>query len=242
MAVGAIKRFYSEATAEPAEGGFGVCLDKRPIRTPAGRPLVLPNESLAGAIAQEWAQQPRKAEIRPLEMVLMRLAATAIDRVIDQRRRVIDDTAKYGGSDLLCYRAGSPTDLVVRQARVWQPLLDWAASRYGAKLELAEGISLRPQSSEALAAIAQAVSMHSDFGLSALFNLTTAMGSVVLALAVSEGRLDPAAAFEAAELDALYEIEKWGEDAEATARHRRLRRDIEAGARFLDLLGTARLL
>ncbi|MCW5746847.1 MAG: ATPase [Alphaproteobacteria bacterium] len=242
MAVGTVKRFYRTATAQPAGAGFDVRLDGRPIRTPAGRPLLLPGEALAAAIAQEWAEQPEKGEIRPLEMPLMRLAATGLDRVATQRAAVIDNTAKYAGADLLCYRAETPTELVVRQARAWQPLLDWAAERYGARLVLAEGIRHQAQSPAALAALAEAVAAYSDLGLSALFNLTTAMGSLVLALAVAEARLDPAAAFEAAELDALFEIEKWGEDTEATARHRTLRRDIEAGARFLDLLGAARFL
>jgi chaperone required for assembly of F1-ATPase len=242
MAVGAIKRFYKTAGTQPAAGGFDVRLDGRPIRTPAGRPLVLPTEPLAAAIAQEWRDQPEKQEIRPLAMGLMRLAATAIDRVTDQRQKVIDDIGKYAGSDLLCYRAATPTDLVVRQARVWQPWLDWAAARYGARLEVAEGVQHRLQPPAALAAIADAIAGHSDFGLSALFNLTTAMGSVVLALAVSEQHLAPADAFAAAELDALYEIEKWGNDSEAAARHARVRTDIEAGARFLELLGPARIL
>ncbi|TXL74605.1 ATPase [Vineibacter terrae] len=237
-----MKRFYKTVTVAPATGGFEVRLDNRPIRTPAARPLILPTEALAAEIAQEWTEQPEKGEIKPLEMGLMRLAATAIDRVTGQRHKVIDDTARYAGSDLLCYRADTPTDLVVRQARVWQPLLDWAATRYAAPLELAAGIRHRPQPPESLAALVQAVAAHSDFGLSALFNLTTAMGSVVLALAVSERHLDPSAAFEAAELDALYEIEKWGDDSEAIQRHQRLRRDIGAGARFLELLGSARIL
>ena len=242
MPVSAIKRFYKTAAVAPVDGGFEVRLDNRSLRTPAGRPLTLPTEVLAAAIAREWADQPEKGEIKPLEMAMMRLAATAIDRVAVQRHKVIDDTAKYAGSDLLCYRADAPTDLVVRQARVWQPPLDWAAGRYGARLELAAGVQHRPQPATSIAALTAAIATHSDFGLSALFNLTVAMGSVVLALAVSERHLAPLAAFEAAELDALYEIEKWGEDSEATMRLERLRRDIDSGARFLDLLGTARFL
>jgi chaperone required for assembly of F1-ATPase len=242
MPVGTLKRFYKTAAVTPAEGGFDVRLDGKPIRTPAGRALLIPSEGLATAIAAEWRDQPEGGEIKPLEMPLMRLAATAIDRVATQRRKVIDDTATYAGSDLLCYRADTPTDLAVRQARLWQPLLDWAQARYGAPLDLAGGVQYRSQPQASVAALADAVAAHSDFGLSALFNLTAAMGSLVLALAVSEQRLDPAAAFEAAELDALYEIEKWGEDSEATQRHRRLRHDIDAGARFLALLGSARTL
>jgi chaperone required for assembly of F1-ATPase len=242
MALGAIKRFYQQASVGAAESGFEVRLDGRAIRTPAGRPLLLPNDQLAAAIAAEWQAQPEQREIRPPQMPMTRLAATAIDRVTPQRGKVIADTATYAGSDLLCYRAETPTELVVRQVRQWQPLLDWAAARYDAPLVLAEGIRHRAQAPASLAAIERAVATHSDFGLSALFNLTAAMGSVVLALAVSEQRLDAAQAFVAAELDSLFEIEKWGEDAEATARHAALRRDIAAGAAFLDLLGGARLL
>jgi len=242
MPVGTLKRFYKTAAVASADGGFDVRLDGKSIRTPAGRALLLPSEGLAAAIAAEWREQPEGGEIRPLDMPLMRLAATAIDRVVPQRHKVIDDTAKYAGADLLCYRAETPTDLAVRQARLWQPLLDWAQARYSAKLELAGGVQYRSQPQASVAALAEAVAAHSDFGLSALFNLTAAMGSVVLALAVSEQHLDAAAAFETAELDALYEIEKWGEDSEATQRHQRLRRDIDAGARFLELLGSARIL
>lgn len=242
MTSGAVKRFYKTASVGSADAGFDVRLDGRPIRTPAGRALVVPREGLAAAIAQEWHDQPEGRGIRPLEMPMMRLAATAIDRVTGQRAKVIDDTARYAASDLLCYRADTPTDLVVRQVRVWQPMLDWAATRHGAVLELADGIQYRTQPPAAVRALTDAVAAHSDFGLSPLFNLTAMTGSVVLALAVSEGQLDAGAAFEAAELDALYEIGKWGEDSEATARHDRLRRDIAAAARFLELLGPARLL
>jgi len=237
-----MKRFYKTAAIAAVDGGFEIRLDNRSLRTPAGRPLTLPTEVLAAAIAREWAEQPEKGDIRPLDMAMMRLAATAIDRVTVQRHKVIDDTAKYAGSDLLCYRAEAPTDLVVRQARVWQPLLDWAAGHYGARLELAAGVQHRPQPAASIAALTEAIAAHSDFGLSALFNLTAAMGSVVLALAVSERHLASSAAFEAAELDALYELEKWGEDSEAMQRLERLRRDVDAGARFLELLGSARLL
>ncbi|HJQ57080.1 MAG TPA: ATP12 family protein [Vineibacter sp.] len=242
MAVGTTKRFYQEVQVGAVEGGFDVRLDGRAIRTPAGKTLALPTETLAAAVADEWRAQSSGQQIRPLAMPMMRLAATAIDRVTPQRAKVVADTARYAGSDLLCYRAESPVDLVVRQARHWQPLLDWAAERYGARMVLAEGIRHQKQDPASLASIERAVAAHSDFGLSALFNLTAAMGSVVLSLSLSDGRLDAASAFAAAELDALYEIEKWGEDPEATARHAALRRDIEAGAQFLELLGGARLL
>lgn len=236
-----MKRFYTTASAAAVEGGFDVRLDGRPIRAPGGTPVVVPTEDLARAIAAEWEAQPAGGEIKPLQMPLMRLAATGLERVPGQRDKVIADTAKYAGSDLLCYRATDPDSLVARQCKLWDPLLAWLGERFGARLEPASGVILRTQTPEALERVGAAVAAHGDLALASLYNLTTWMGSVVLALAVSDRRLGGGAAFEAAELDALFEIERWGADTEATMRHQRLRADIQAAAHFLELLGDARL-
>jgi chaperone required for assembly of F1-ATPase len=129
----------------------------------------------------------------------------------------------------------------VRQQETWQPLLDWAAGRYGATLVVVEGLAFVAQPEEAVKKLHDAVAEHSDLGLSALYNLTHISGSLVVALAVAEGHLSAADAFAAAQLDEIYQIERWGEDPIATKRHEGIRHDIEAGARFLALLEEHRL-
>ena len=238
-----MKRFYKETSvdAAPDGGGYRVLLDGRPMRTPAKAVLLLPNAELAEAIAAEWRAVPGSAEINVAHLPLTRLAATGLDRVGNQRDRVIEDTAKYAASDMLCYRAAEPATLVERQSRLWQPLLDWAAGHYGARLAVVDGLSFAEQPADALRALRGAVAAHGDFGLSALYNLTHIAGSLVLALAVSEGRLSAGDAFSAAQLDELYQVERWGADPIATRRHEGIRADIDAGARFLALLGPRRL-
>ena len=236
-----MKRFYRQAAVAAADGGFRVMLDDKPIRTPAKALLVLPTRPLAEAIADEWREVPEPAEIKAEHLPLTRLATTGIDRVTRQRQRVIDDTAKYGESDMLCYRATAPETLVARQHEVWQPLLDWAAEQYGARLALANGTTFVAQPAEAVRRLRAAVARHGDLALSALYNLTQIAGSLVIALAVSEKRLPPLDAFAAAQLDELYQIERWGEDPIAAERHRGIRHDVDAAARFLDLLQEARL-
>jgi chaperone required for assembly of F1-ATPase len=218
-----------------------VLLDGKPMRTPAKTVLVAPTEPLAEAIAAEWHGVPEKGEINAALLPLTRLAATGLDRVPGQRGRVIDDTAKYAASDMLCYRATAPSSLVQLQTETWQPLLDWAAERYGARLGVVTGTTFVTQPHAALAALRTAVAAHGDLALSALYNLTHIAGSVVIGLAISEKHLPPDAAFAAAELDELYQIERWGSDPIVTARHAGVRRDIDAGARFLALLGDTRL-
>ena len=236
-----MKRYYKETAVDLGDGGHRVLLDGRPMRTPAKAVLVVPTRPLAEAIAAEWGEVPDKADINVSHLPLTRLAATGLDRVASQRARVIEDTAKYGGSDMLCYRAGGPETLVKRQQETWQPLLDWADERYAARLVIVEGLAFVAQPADAVARLREAVAAHSDLGLSALYNLTHISGSLVVALAVAERHLSAADAFAAAQLDELYQIERWGEDPTATKRHEGIRHDIEASARFLALLEQQRL-
>ncbi len=182
----------------------------------------------------EWEAQ--RSEIRPATMPLFRLAATAIDRAAAQRDLVMAETANYAGTDLVCYRALHPPALMARQEAVWQKLIDWAALRYDAALAVTSGIIAVRQSPATLKAFAAIVAVQDEFRLTALHTLTAACGSLVIALAVMEGRLDAEAAFAASQLDESLQIEAWGEDAEAAARRRAIAADIEAAARFLELL------
>jgi chaperone required for assembly of F1-ATPase len=236
-----MKRFYKETAVDWGDGGHRILLDDKPMRTPAKAVLVAPTRALAEAIAAEWREVPDKAEINVSHLRLTRLAATAIDRVTTQRERVIDDTAKYAGSDMLCYRAPAPSSLVALQHATWQPLLDWAAERYGAKLVVAEGTTFVTQPSEALARLREVVATHGDLALAALYNLTQISGSLVIALAVAEGHLPADKAFAAAQLDELYQVERWGEDPTSTLRHENIKHDIAGCARFLALLENHRL-
>ena len=229
-----MKRVYKKAAAHPAEGGWGVALDGRPMRTPARQELIVPSAALAEAIAAEWEAQ--QDEVRPATMPLTRLAATAIDRTRTQRDLVVAETANYAGTDLVCYRADHPPTLIARQQAEWQPLIDWAMQRYDAALAVTSGIVPRPQSPAALKAFAAAVAAQDDFRLTALHAMTTACGSLVIALALMEGRLDAAASFAVSQLDETFQIEAWGEDAEAAARRRALAEDIAAAERFVQLL------
>ena len=236
-----MKRFYKETAVDLGDGGHRILLDGKPMRTPAKTVLAVPTRARAEAIAAEWGEVPDKADINVSHLPLTRLAATGHDRVTTQRTRVIEDTAKYAGSDMLCYRASEPETLVKRQRETWQPLLDWAAGRYGARLVVVEGLAFVDQPADAVARLHEAVAAHSDLGLSALYNLTHISGSLVVALAVAEGHLSAADAFAAAQLDELYQIERWGEDPIATKRHAGIRHDIDASARFLALLAGQRL-
>jgi chaperone required for assembly of F1-ATPase len=236
-----MKRFYKEAAVEAGDGGWLVLLDGKPMRTPAKTMLMVPTPSLAEEIAAEWRAVPENAEINTAHLPLTRLAATGLDRVAARQVEIVDDTAKYAGSDLLCYRATTPDSLVKAQRETWQPLLDWAAERYGARLTVVEGISFVEQPEDAKARLREAVAAHADLALAALYNLTHTSGSLVIALAVSDGRLTAQEAVAAAQVDELYQVARWGDDPLAQKHREGVAKDIEAGARFLALLEKERL-
>lgn len=229
-----MKRFYKSAEAQPSPGGWSVTLDGRPIRTPAKASLVVPTESLARAIADEWAAQGD--EIKPATMPLTGLANAAIDRVSADRDSFVDSIARYAESDALTYRAEHPEDLVQRQAATWNPILDWAERRYGIEFELVPGVMHRPQPAETIARLREPLAGLDAFQLTAMQPLVTISGSLVLALALAEGAIDEDTAWAAGEHDELYQIEKWGED-ELAAQARGSRREaFAAGLRFLRLV------
>lgn len=230
-----MKRFYKNAVAERRPDGTAiVLLDGRPLKTPAKTEMVLASFPLAEAIAAEWQEQQN--EIKPLQMPLTRLVATAIDRVAQDPSGAISEIVRYGDTDLLSYRAEAPQELVARQAEVWQPLLDWFWDRYDIQFQVTQGVVAVPQAETLKPRLERICTGHDPMTLTALHAITTTTGSVVIGLAMLEGLIDADAAHRAGLLDELYQAELWGEDAEAAARRASLQADLAAVARFLSLL------
>ncbi|MDO5620724.1 MAG: ATP12 family protein [Paracoccus sp. (in: a-proteobacteria)] len=215
MAEWKARRFWKSAGVRQVADGWEVTLDDRPLRTPGKLALVLPTERLAKAVADEWDAQADM--IDPNTMPLTRAANSAVEKVAPQFDAVADMLAEYGGTDLLCYRTDAPAALAERQETEWQPLLDWAADRYGARLAVTQGLMPVAQDSAALSRLRAALAGLDTFGLTALHDLVALPGSLVLGLAVIEGRLDADAAFALSRLDEDHQAEQWGRDDEAEA-------------------------
>ncbi len=229
-----MKRFYERA--EPSSSGEGsrVLLDGRPLRTPAGRTLLLPGPGLAAAIAGEWAAQGER--IAPHSMPLTRLATTVVDLLPARRGEVVAELTGFARTDLLCYRVAHPRELVVRQEREWQPWLDWAAREFDAPLRATAELEPVAQPEAAVRRLTAAVEKLDDWRLAGVRAATTLTGSLVLGLAAARAGLTGARAFALAHLEELWEIERWGCDPEQEARHAAIRRDLDAACRWLRLL------
>ena len=229
-----MKRFWKSAAVVEADGGYSVELDGRPVKTPARAELTVPTSALAEAIAAEWNEAPE--EVDPRAMPLTGLANAAIDRVAPDKDAFAASLARYGESDLTCYRAEGPETLVKRQAESWDALLGWARRRYDVDFATCSGVMHVPQPEETVRKLGHAVASLDAFHLAGLSPLVTIGGSLVAGLAVLEKMMPASEAWEAVSLDDRWQMEQWGADAEAEAALDARRRDFLAAARFLELL------
>ncbi len=228
------KRFYKSTGLKAVEGGFAVTLDGRVVKTPAGRQLAAPNEGLGQALAAEWEAQ--KDSILPDTMPLTQLVSTALDRVGPERPAITEQMLKFAETDLLCYRADQPEELARRQQEGWQPLLDWAAASLDAPLLVTTGLLAIAQPPASLAALKRYLDRQDVWRLTAGQAACAAAGSLVLAVAMLEGRLDGGQVFALSALDETFQMERWGEDWEAAERRQRLQGDIASAFRLPGLL------
>jgi chaperone required for assembly of F1-ATPase len=227
------RRFYRQASARVEGSGYVVRLDDKPLRTPARRPLATPTLALAEVLAAEW--QAQRDWIDPASMPLSRLANAIIDGVADAPLSVAAEVAKYLASDLLFYRAGGPPGLVERQRHYWDPILAWGAEEFGARFEVAQGVTPIAQPEQSLQAVRAGIP-HDPWRLGAVHAATTLTGSALMAVAVARRQLSAEAAWQAANVDEEWNMEQWGRDRLAVERLTLRFAELQAAALVLDSL------
>ncbi|WP_298974943.1 ATP12 family chaperone protein [uncultured Roseobacter sp.] len=209
------KRFWKTAAVVEKTGGFEIALDARPVKTPAKRALLVPSRGFAEAIAAEWDAQ--EDQIDPQSMPFTRTANAAVDKVATQHAEVAEMLAAYGDSDLLCYRAEQPVELVARQAQIWDPFLDWADTALNARLEARAGVMHIPQDPQALERLSAKVAALSAYQLAAFHDLVSLSGSLILGFATAQDVQSARAIWDVSRLDEIWQAEQWGQDEEAEA-------------------------
>lgn len=228
------RRFYKTATVSETEDGYAIALDGKVLRTPAKASLCLRSRALAEAIAEEWLAQGET--IKPSSMPLMQLVSTAIDRVGPRRAEVTVELLRHAETDLLFYRADSPRELRERQDMAWQPVLSWAEAHLGIEARVTTGVMPIEQDPATLSAVADWLDKRDDLALAANAVAAAALGSMILAVAITERRLSAAEAFALSQLDENYQAELWGEDDELQLRRHNISVDVAAADRLLGLI------
>ena len=229
-----MKKFYKNAHMEFLGDCYQILLDGKAIKTRGKCDLHLPTAILAEKIAAEWQNQGDV--IKPETMPLMSLSCTAIDSVMGQKDLVVSNLASYGNSDLTCYMAEYPAILIEKQNQAWQPLHQWINNKYGIKLIVTAGVIHVVQDNDCLEKFINIIAKFDAFKLTALHELITLSGSIVIALAVVDGQISAKDGFLRSIIDDIYQAETWGKDADADARNeRRMVEFLEAFQFFIYL-------
>jgi chaperone required for assembly of F1-ATPase len=228
------KRFYTDVTVGEGEGGWSVLLDGRAVKTPAKQLLQAPTRALAEMLAAEWDAQGERIDAP--RMPLNRLSFVALDLMRDAHAATVAEVTRYATTDLLCFRAPEPTELVAAQAAAWDPMLAWSEAELGARLVAATGVLPIDQDPVALQAIHARARTLDPWRLTGLAHATAVSGSAVLGFALLLGRLDGETAHALSTLDEAWQASHWGEDAEATERLEGLRGELVAVERLLRAL------
>lgn len=226
----AARRFWTKVEVSETADGHEILLDSRQLRTPGKHSLILPTQPLANAVAAEWEAQD--GVILPETMPLTRAVNSAVERVAVQKADIVAMLADYGDTDLLCYQVEAPADLAAQQAQSWNPLLEWAGAEYGLALSVTSGLMPIEQDAANRPETIGILSGFGPFGLTALHDLITLPGSLVLGLAVVSGKIDANEAHDLSRLDEEHQAKLWGRDDEAQA---------AAEAKRLALLNAERL-
>ncbi|CAM6102752.1 unnamed protein product [Calypogeia fissa] len=221
------KRFYKNALVKPVfvsdrqlqqqqqekHGEEGekieVSLDHRVLRTPAKKPLRFSNPALAHAIAAEWEWQDSSG-VRSYTMPLMKLASISIDQVPKDRERIIVTLLKYCHTDALCCRASPDSVLYDKQAKHWDPLLEWVEAEIGARPVVSSSIFGPSQPEDVVRGLEKCLRGLNDWELAAIDSLAGSARSIVVALAIARNKLTIEEAIEVIRVEENHQVDDWG--------------------------------
>ena len=207
------KRFWKNVHVVSSEAGYFIKLDDKILKTPAKRQMMLPTEALAKNVASEWDEQVE--EIDPTTMPFTKSANAALDKVSEQYEEVSSLLGEYGETDLLCYRADSPPELQKRQKTGWDPIINWAENTFKVQINCGTGIVYIPQNEKLFSETRKKINNLSIFELTALYDMVSITGSLILGLAIINGRLSADEAYQLSRIDEQWQLEQWGEVEEA---------------------------
>ena len=234
-----MKRFYTTvevaAIQQDGEQLFQILLDGRVLKTPEKQQLLVANQKLAEAIAQEW--EAVSDEILPAQMPLFSSATTVIDRVMPQSTALREQLVEYLENELICFRAPQEeAALFAFQQAQWDEWLAWMKDDFGIVLSSQSGIMPIIQTHIDHQHVMGLIAQWDDWTLSCLVRMTQLSGSFVLSWAFVHGKINIDRVFELSFLEELFQNERWGQDEDAIQRQQHIKSELADIGVFYDML------
>ncbi|MDC0190451.1 hypothetical protein OAJ77_04375 [Rhodospirillales bacterium] len=228
------KRLYKDVSVISIDEGYGIALDGNVLKTPAVTVLFTECLPLIEAVAMEWEGQKIEIDIQTLP--LFRLLVASIDEVGPKREEVNRKILQFGATDLLCYRVQEPPELINRQEKTWQPIINWAKEELNVSFRVTDGISPITQSQETLCAMEDILATLTDLEMTAVSSVVTATGSLIVGLALKADVISPDTASDISILEEVYQMERWGKFKNVSDRHDQIRKETCLAYRLLRIL------
>lgn len=205
--------------------GYSIVAGSKTVKTPAGKPLKYPNKTMAEKTVAQMTDHG-------LDAPFYRLMSFARDM---ERQKLEQELLEHFDTDLVCYFADAPADLVAWQQRHWQPVLDWAKQEGIAPVKTTQHTSPLTQPDEAKKALSEHLASLTPTQFVAAFIAGKLSSSVLTGLAFTKGYLSPQTAHAVAHADELYQQKRYGEDAELTKNLAEAQSQLEQLALFTGL-------
>jgi ATP synthase F1 complex assembly factor 2 len=208
-----LKRFWKSVEIEDRGDSLAITLDSRALKTPGGKPLLLPRSKLIAAalIVTEWENQRNVLKSHALPMTS--LAARAIDAMNDVATRKDVRTAllKYLDTDTICFHQDYPDPLVRLQDKHWIPLLGWARDTFNIEFYTSQSVLFSAQPDATKRVLDEELEKLDSWKLAAVERATYTTKSLIIALALVHGRISAEQAALASQVEVASQIERWGE-------------------------------
>ncbi|CAI3923798.1 MULTISPECIES: ATP12 family chaperone protein [Commensalibacter] len=232
-----LRRFWETVSIVHNDMGYQILLDKRPVKLPKKTELFVQNHVLAEKIAEEWGKAgAKKGDTFSFDdLPMTQITGTMIEKVAPDRQIYIQALLPYVNGDLLCYHAETPKKLIVQQQEKWIPLIKWIEDKFQIKLKIQPGIMPINQQPEVINIFERYLLQLDDAELTFFAITIPLLGSMILTIALKEGKINTQQAFKYAYLDETIQAEIWGKDTEQQERLKKINADLIDSFEFLKI-------
>ena len=232
-----MKKFWKKIEIRQSSSKkFHLLLDNKKLTTPMKKELVLPSEILVNEVLREWDQN--SDNINKDDLVFYGVLSTAIDKVNLEKDAYVNDIIDFIDTDLICYRAESPNDLIALQNKSWNPILLLIEKYIDVKIKVFKGIMPSNQDQKVHTEIKKLISNLSDVQISVLHRITNLIGSIFLSLCILKKDLLKEDAFECSFLDELWQAKNWGHEEDASIKRNKIRLELNRLIHFVNCIET----
>ena len=216
------------------KNSFEILLDKRILKTPMQKDLIFSNYKIAKETALEWDIDEK--EINTENMVFYGLISTAIDKISNDKVSYIENVLGFINTDLICYRADGPNELVDLQNSSWNPIISFIKKYIDVELKFFIGVMPSKQSLEIFNRLKTLINSFSDIEISALHRMTNLTGSIFISICILKGDVLKNEAFELSFLDELYQAKNWGIEEESLDKRNKIAKELNRIISFVELI------